>query len=169
MQSWRNFGPSVSYSDGDAEFFRTTDRLAQQYPGFAPTPDAPVQQQQQEVVSEPEEQAGPGPSSSSQLLAPGRVARRSEFGLSPKQIQALGLAGPRVNTPDSVRSSGSTQQIIVVRCNFCGIMLSGGIMSMKLGSAKPLTAAGCSQPYLHATTCEETSLSQQLLGWLQLV
>lgn len=85
--NWKTFGPSQSWSDGDADYFQLTNKLSQQYEWFAPRPDA----QPQEVV-EPQEQEQ-------------QEMSRPEFGLSPKQIAALGLAGPRANLPDPVSSN----------------------------------------------------------------
>jgi len=77
VPDWKVFGPTAEYSDGDAEYFRVTNQLADQYEWFAP------RQQPEEGVDEEQE--------------------RSEFGLSPHQIAALGLSGPRSALPSSVR------------------------------------------------------------------
>lgn len=87
--NWRVFGPTNSYSDGDAEYFATTNRLAQQYEWFAPGPDA-QEEEQPSTSSAPEDQ---------RLERPGT---RSTWGLSEKQIAALGLSGPQLSTPDPV-------------------------------------------------------------------
>jgi hypothetical protein len=85
--NWRTFGPTAEYSDGDAEYYQLTSRLSQQYEWFAPGP----QQQEPEL-----EQA----STSSQSVE--QDQRQSSFGLSERQIRALGLAGPRSDLPDPV-------------------------------------------------------------------
>lgn len=82
---WKVFGPTNSYSDGDAEFFRTSNRLAQQYEWFAPG------QQDDEAAAADE------------LLEQQADPTKPLYGLTPQQIAALGLSGPRVNTPDPVR------------------------------------------------------------------
>lgn len=91
LGSWKVWGPSSSYSDGDAEYYQLTSRLQQQYDLFKPEP---AEDAQLEVVE---------PSTGS-LSPEKRLAQRTrpEFGLSPKQIAALGLSGPRVSTPDPV-------------------------------------------------------------------
>lgn len=77
---WKVFGPTASYSDGDAEFFRVSNSLAQQYEWFAPRPE-----EQESAVDEELEQQDP---------------KKPLYGLTPQQIAALGLSGSRVNTPD---------------------------------------------------------------------
>lgn len=79
---WKVFGPTASYSDGDAEFFRVSNSLAQQYEWFAPRPE-----EQESAVDEELEQQDP---------------KKPLYGLTPQQIAALGLSGSRVNTPDPV-------------------------------------------------------------------
>lgn len=74
---WKVFGPSASYSEGDAEYFRLTNKLADQYEWFAPRPD--------EAAEEAVEQED-----------------KPMFGLTPQQIAALGLSGGGVQTPDPV-------------------------------------------------------------------
>eukprot|EP00878_Enallax_costatus_P003993 GHUV01004216.1.p1 GENE.GHUV01004216.1~~GHUV01004216.1.p1 ORF type:complete len:414 (+),score=96.53 GHUV01004216.1:153-1244(+) len=73
---WKVFGPTTSYSDGDAEFFRLSNSLADQYEWFAPRPedDTAVEEQQQE--------------------------EKPLYGLTPRQIAALGLSGSGIKTPD---------------------------------------------------------------------
>lgn len=94
MTNWKTFGPSSHYSDGDAEYFQVTNRLQQQYELFTPRPEQPEQQD----VSQP------GPSN---VLEQGATQRtRPEFGLSARQIAALGLSGPRLSTPDPVSALG---------------------------------------------------------------
>eukprot|EP00879_Flechtneria_rotunda_P001773 GHRR01001937.1.p1 GENE.GHRR01001937.1~~GHRR01001937.1.p1 ORF type:complete len:418 (+),score=128.96 GHRR01001937.1:210-1463(+) len=73
---WKVFGPAASYSDGDAEFFRLSNQLADQYEWFAPRPDQAEEPEQQQEEDKP------------------------LYGLTPKQIAALGLSGARVDTPD---------------------------------------------------------------------
>lgn len=86
--NWKVFGPTAEYSDGDAEFFRLTSQLSDQYEWFAPRqPD-----EEASTVPEPED-----PQQQQQRI------RRPEFGLSPREIAALGLSGPQHNMPDSVR------------------------------------------------------------------
>lgn len=97
--NWKVFGPRSSHSDGDAEFYRVSNRLAQQYEWFAPGSEeeaaaaeaAELQQQQRQ-----------------QLLVE-QDHRKPLYGLTPQQIQALGLSGPRVNTPDPVRVGGALE------------------------------------------------------------
>ncbi|MEW5316894.1 MAG: hypothetical protein WDW38_008235 [Sanguina aurantia] len=76
--NWKAFGPTSEYSDGDAEYFATSSRLSQQYDWFAPK-DQP----------EPEPE-----------VQPEQDINKPQFGLSQKQISALGLSGPRLNLPD---------------------------------------------------------------------
>jgi hypothetical protein len=91
--NWKVFGPSAEYSDGDADYYALSNRLSQQYDWFAPRGPQP----------EEGEEAGPAPpTGSGELLLPGREPLRPEYGLSAKQIEALGLSGPRTNTPDPV-------------------------------------------------------------------
>ncbi|KXZ48382.1 hypothetical protein GPECTOR_28g789 [Gonium pectorale] len=85
--NWRTFGPSTEYSDGDAEYFQLTSRLSQQYEWFAPG------RQQQEAEAQPEEQASSSPQTEQGL-------REATFGLSEREIRALGLAGPRTDMPN---------------------------------------------------------------------
>ncbi|KAJ9511778.1 hypothetical protein QJQ45_022659 [Haematococcus lacustris] len=47
--NWKTFGPSSSYSDGDADYFRTTDRLTHQYDWFGPK--QPQREEPEEVPS----------------------------------------------------------------------------------------------------------------------
>ncbi|GFR50583.1 hypothetical protein Agub_g12857, partial [Astrephomene gubernaculifera] len=81
--NWRTFGPSAEYSDGDADYYQLTSRLSQQYEWFAPG----QQQQEQEEAS-------------SSAQEPQQDQREASFGLSERQIRALGLAGPRTDLPD---------------------------------------------------------------------
>lgn len=78
-KNWKVFGPTADYSDGDKEFFQLTNKLQQQYEWFAPTPQEEAQEETEPV--------------------PGSRAR-PEFGLSPQQILALGLGGPRTSNVD---------------------------------------------------------------------
>lgn len=81
---WQVFGPRSSYSDGDAEYFRLTNQLADQYEWFAPgSEEEAADEQQQQQQDE----------------------RKPLYGLTPQQIAALGLTGPGINTPDPVSSS----------------------------------------------------------------
>mmetsp|Transcript_14514 Transcript_14514/g.31573 ORF Transcript_14514/g.31573 Transcript_14514/m.31573 type:complete len:430 (-) Transcript_14514:680-1969(-) len=89
--NWKVFGPSQEYSDGDAEYFQLTNRLTQQYEWFAPRPD-------QDVDSEDSSADGPSPSEQQRLEQQREL--RPEFGLSPKQIAALGLTGPQARLPN---------------------------------------------------------------------
>jgi len=82
---WKTFGPSTSFSDGDAEYYATSSRLSQQFEGFAP---------QQPQDKEEQQEQGP-PNSADQ-----RHHQRPEYGLSTKQIASLGLSGARTNSPD---------------------------------------------------------------------
>ncbi|PNH04642.1 hypothetical protein TSOC_009160 [Tetrabaena socialis] len=73
-------GPTAEHSDGDAEYYQLTNRLSQQYDWFSPgklLEVAPATSPQQE-----EEQ------------------HSGTYGLSERQIRALGLAGPRTDMPD---------------------------------------------------------------------
>lgn len=79
MRNWKAFGPTSEFSDGDADYYATTSRLAQQYEWFAPGRAQPEPEPEPEVELD---------------------RRRPEFGLSEKQIDALGLSGPRLSTPD---------------------------------------------------------------------
>ncbi|WIA20190.1 hypothetical protein OEZ85_006038 [Tetradesmus obliquus] len=74
---WQVFGPSSEYSDGDAEYFRLTNQLADQYEWFAPG-----RQQEEQAAAEEQQEDKP------------------LYGLTPQQIAALGLSGPGINTPD---------------------------------------------------------------------
>ena len=83
LSNWRYFGPTAEYSDGDADYFATTSRLSQQYEWFAPG-------REQEEAPEVEEQE----------------QERAPYGLTPRQIAALGLTGPRTDMPDPVSMNG---------------------------------------------------------------
>jgi hypothetical protein len=98
--NWKVFGPSAEYSDGDAEYFRLTSQLSDQYEWFAPrqgdedasvAPEQEEGQQQQRVI-------------------------RPEFGLSPREIAALGLSGTRSNLPDPVRVRGGAWSEQMAQC-----------------------------------------------------
>lgn len=82
MQSWKTFGPTSTYNDGDADFYKLTNQLSDQYEWFAPGREP-----------SPEQQPEPEP-------------EKPMFGLTPSQIQALGLSGRRLNTPDPVSGAG---------------------------------------------------------------
>lgn len=82
--NWRTFGPTSEYSDGDAEYFQLTSRLSQQYEWFAPRP------QQEEETTSPEQDA----------QQPEEGRQGATFGLTERQIHALGLSGPRTDMPD---------------------------------------------------------------------
>lgn len=94
---WKVFGPTNSYSDGDAEFYRVSNSLAQQYEWFAPRP----------------EEEGAAAADGEGLLEQ-QDPRKPLYGLTPQQIAALGLSGNRVNTPDPVSGGcrGAVQQRI---------------------------------------------------------
>lgn len=79
-RNWKAFGPTADHSDGDAEYFRLTNKLADQYEWFAPKHDV-------EEEGEVDEEAP--------------AAERPEFGLTPKQIAALGLTGRQHQLQDS--------------------------------------------------------------------
>lgn len=81
---WKVFGPTNSYSDGDAEFFRLSNSLAQQHEWFAPRPE---DQEQEEGAADADAE---------------QDVTKPLYGLTPQQIAALGLSGSRVNTPDPV-------------------------------------------------------------------
>lgn len=88
-RNWKAFGPSAEYSDGDAEYYRLTDRLSQQYGLFAPQPEDVAEKQTPEVQ-------GFG-------LQLDDNRHRPEFGLTQKQIAALRLGSPTARLPDPVR------------------------------------------------------------------
>ncbi len=87
--NWKTFGPKVSHSDGDAEYYKVSNQLSQQYEWFAPKQDP---EEQQPLQSEPEETE----------RQQQQRRQRPEFGLSSKQIAALGLSGPQAHLPDPV-------------------------------------------------------------------
>lgn len=93
-QNWKAFGPTSEYSEGDADFYRLTDRLSAQYGMFQPEEDVG---RQNDAVEGPSESDTPG------LMQDPR--QRPEFGLSQKQIAALGLSGPQMRLPDPVSSA----------------------------------------------------------------
>lgn len=88
--NWKVFGPTAEYSDGDAEFYRLTSQLSDQYEWFAPR--------------EPSQQPPAGPEDPEQQLTQQQRSARPEFGMSPREIAALGLSGARGNLPDPVRA-----------------------------------------------------------------
>lgn len=88
--NWKVFGPTAEYSDGDGEFFKLTSQLSDQYEWFAP----PKEEEEMAPVSPPLEQQ----------QQQQRVAR-PEFGLTPREIAALGLSGAQRNAPDPVTLS----------------------------------------------------------------
>jgi hypothetical protein len=92
---WKVFGPTNSYSDGDAEFYRVSNSLAQQYEWFAPRPE-----EQDNAAAAEEELLQQDP-------------RKPLYGLTPQQITALGLSGNRVSTPDpvSVQQASNVEQV----------------------------------------------------------
>lgn len=93
-RNWRVFGPTQEHSDGDADFYKTTSRLNEQYPGWD-------EQEQGRLGQEGADQGRPRGFSTrgSVLLA----NERAEYGLSAKQIRALGLTG--VASPDPMTLS----------------------------------------------------------------
>jgi len=116
---WRNnVGPSASYMEGDREYIETSQRLSATLPGFAPTQPQYEEGVEEEVGAASSSSSHDGSSSSSSSSSRRRTARdrqrgwqptpdvlvRPEFGLSPRQIAALGLSGPRLGAslPDSV-------------------------------------------------------------------
>lgn len=86
--NWKVFGPTAEYSDGDAEFFRLTSQLSDQYDWFAP--------------KESDDGASASPEQDQEQQQQQRVVR-PEFGLSPREIAALGLTGTQRSTLDPVR------------------------------------------------------------------
>jgi hypothetical protein len=88
--NWRAFGPTQEHSDGDADFYQTASRLTAQYPQWFPQQP---QEEMPDVQEETQQQSG---------LLRERDALRPEFGLSTKQIQALGLGGMQSRLPDPV-------------------------------------------------------------------
>lgn len=91
---WQTFGPSASHMDGDAEYYQLSNRLAQQIPGFAPTSSI----QGEDLASTSEQDI-------EEEVKQELRRTRPEFGLTPRQISALGLSGPRLHVPDSVSVS----------------------------------------------------------------
>lgn len=89
--NWKAFGPTAEYSDGDAEYFRVSDRLSQQHEWFAPRPGTSEE-------DGPQEEGPEDGRMQEQLLQDHRT--RPEYGLSPKQIAALGLNSPHARLPD---------------------------------------------------------------------
>jgi hypothetical protein len=93
---WKVFGPTNSYSDGDAEFYQVSNRLAQQYEWFAPRPEEEGNAAAEEELEEQD-------------------PKKPLYGLTPQQIAALGLSGARVNTPDPVSFHAGSSWWCVVR------------------------------------------------------
>ncbi len=89
--NWKAFGPTSEFSEGDADYFRLTNRLSEQYGLFRP-PQEPDQ----------EDSGIPSEAQQPTLLSD---TGRPEFGLSPKQIAALGLSGPQASLPDPVSAA----------------------------------------------------------------
>lgn len=94
-RNWKLWGPSASHSDGDAEYYALTNRLQAQYQLFDPQPT--------DLDQEPQQELGVASSPSLHPERPGAARTRPEFGLTPRQIAALGLSGSRLTTPDPVR------------------------------------------------------------------
>lgn len=116
--NWKVFGPTAEYSDGDAEFFRLTSQLSDQYEWFAPR------------EQEPQQQPFGSPDEDEELLSTqrqGRVAR-PEFGMTPREIAALGLTGPQHGAPDPVRVA----VFCVQRVRACACVLSSGALASVL-------------------------------------
>lgn len=88
IANWKVWGPNSEYSDGDREYFELTNRLSQQYEWFAPKPTEQPSSEEQALLQQQEE-----PSTA------------DGWGLSPNQIEALGLTGTRLSTPDSATLS----------------------------------------------------------------
>ncbi len=79
INNWKAFGPTAEWSDGDAEYFKVTNQLADKYEWFAP------QHEEQEPSTAPQQEE-----------------EKPEYGLTPKQIAALGLSGSQAHLPDPV-------------------------------------------------------------------
>lgn len=117
MANWKVFGPTAEYSDGDADFYRVTNQLSDQYEWFAPG-------------REPQPQAAED----------AEQAESSEYGLTPNQIAALGLSGSR-NSVDSVRGWHRTPCVHTWRGHaWCACLLSA-----LPGSARLLSCQGNGQ------------------------
>ena len=99
LSNWKAFGPTSEYSDGDAEYFQVTNRLSQQHEWFSPRPS----------VADEDMQPGSSESSSGLLQD---VRERPEYGLSTKQISALGLNGAASRLPDPVSSVGDRPETL---------------------------------------------------------
>ncbi|GLI64972.1 hypothetical protein VaNZ11_008380 [Volvox africanus] len=83
--NWRTFGPTAEFSDGDAEYYQLTSRLSQQYEWFSPGQRQAEEEQEEASTSTPN------------IV---QDKREASFGLSEKQIRALGLAGTPKDLPD---------------------------------------------------------------------
>lgn len=109
--NWKVFGPTAEYSDGDAEFYRLTSQLSDQYEWFAPR--------------EPSQQPPAGPEDPEQQLTQQQRSARPEFGMSPREIAALGLSGARGNLPDPVRArswspAAPDRRLVLAACSATG-------------------------------------------------
>jgi ATP-dependent Clp protease protease subunit len=102
--NWRTFGPSVEFSDGDAEYYQLTSRLSKEYDWFAPG-QADQGEERQAEQPEPEQ--------------PSTSREDGHFGLSERQIRALGLAGPRSDLPDPVSLRTEFRVWVGAPCQAC--------------------------------------------------
>lgn len=130
---WKVFGPTNSYSDGDAEFYRVSNSLAQQYEWFAPRPE-------EEDAAAADEEG----------LLEQQDPRKPLYGLTPQQIAALGLSGNRVNTPDPVSGAIGEQKDLaaaVVACTAhqacCGIRLIISCAGFNTSTHPAASQPGC--------------------------
>ena len=125
--NWKAFGPTADHADGDAEYYRVTNRLSQQHEWFAPRPE-----------TSDEDGMEPGSSgSSSQLLQDPR--QRPEYGLSVKQIAALGLNGAQSRLPDPVSPSVEcASSLLIIRLSSAVSLPSGDAVLQKLSAGREI-------------------------------
>jgi len=92
------WGPSADHSDGDADYYRLTSQLTDQYGLFKPTQQDEADDAEASLLLPPgdEKDEAPGRGRTRLFERPGADAarRRPEWGLSPREIDALGLARP---------------------------------------------------------------------------
>jgi hypothetical protein len=121
-RNWKAFGPTQDHADGDAEYFRLTNQLNQQHEWFAPRPD---------VSDDDAMEVGPSDSSST-LLQDKR--QRPEYGLSMKQISALGLTGNQARLPDPVRHKNTYNvfRSLISKREACFFIRTGYLILKKL-------------------------------------
>lgn len=102
--NWKVWGPSADYSEGDADFYNTSNRLAKQFEWFAP----------REVDQPPPASPPLSPREEEVFRQAANQPEAGEFGLSPRQIAALGLSRPRSSMPDPV--SWVAGRVVGERC-----------------------------------------------------